>query len=170
MMSSLARISIACVFALSMSGCAMNAADDEETVGTTQQAATASYPIYGRATYDANLGQTMVDIATTQIPPIDVEPDHDPHILSDRFLNVRVRLVDSTGRARIATVLGGAQIGPGGGCIHFSVPGAVTGDTLFVDSIVRVGSSSPRPGHTGSIAVVDGDWINDPTVEMHPHD
>jgi len=171
MIKSLAKWSIAiAVASAGASGCAVPADDGGDEIASTESALRTTYPVYGRATYDANLGATMVDIATTQIPPIDVAPDHDPHISSDQFFNVRVRLVGADGTARIATALGGAQIGPGGGCIHFNVPGAVSGDTLFVDTVVRIGTAAPRAGHSGALAVVDGDWVNDPTVELHPHD
>lgn len=168
MIKSLAKFSVACVVAISMAGCAATVDEDDETIATSESALHGSftYTIFARATYDANLDKVMVDLATTDIPPIDTAPTHDPHISTDRFFNVRVREIAPDGSARIMTVLGGLQIGPGGGCIHFSVPAAV-GDTLQIDSIVRVGGLGIRAGRTAPVTVVVGDWVNDPTVNMH---
>lgn len=168
MIKSLAKFSIACVVAMSMAGCAATVEQDDETLATNESALHGhfTYEIFARATYDANLDKVMVDLATTDIPPIDTAPTHDPHIASDRFFNVRVRLIGTDGSARLITVLGGVQIGPGGGCIHFNVPAAV-GDTLQIDSIVRIGGLGIRAGRTAPVTVTVGDWVNDPTVNMH---
>ncbi len=168
MINTLAKFSIACVVAISVAGCAVSA-DDGENIATNESALSKNltYPIFARATYDAQLDKVMVDLATTEIPPIDVSPDHDPHIATDRFFNVRVRLVGADGTARLISALGGVQIGPGGGCIHFSVPANV-GDTLDIDGVVRIGALGIRAARTSPITVVVGDWVNDQTVALHP--
>jgi len=169
MIKSLTKFSIACAFAVSMAGatgCAMPADDGAgEELGQTESALHSTYTLYGRATYDANIGAVMVDLATTPIPEIGDAPWTNPHT-ADRFLNVRVWLVNGESR-RLISVLGGTSIGPGGGCIHFNVP-ATTGETLQIDSVVRLTSyGTPRAGRTAPITVQVGDWVNDPTVVLH---
>lgn len=168
MIKALARFSIACGIAITMAGCAVSSETDEEIAQNASELKI-TYQVFGRATYDAQLNEVMVDLATTEIPPIDIEPSHDPHISTDQFFNVRVRRIGTDGTARIISVVGGTSIGPGGGCIHFSVPAAI-GDTLAIDGVVRIGGLSPRAAQTGLITVVSGDWVNDQTVALHPHD
>lgn len=174
MMWSLTKLAVVGVLAASSVGCAMTAEEPgEELVGQSQQALSLSsspknaITLWARATFDPVLGQTMMDVATSQVPPIDVVPDHDPHT-ADQFLLVQV-FRDRDGKREVLEVLGAKKIGPGGGCIHFSVPANV-GDRLQVGGVVRLASSlSSTAGVATPIEVVVGDWINDPTVLMGSH-
>ncbi|MBI2395751.1 MAG: hypothetical protein HYV09_39665 [Deltaproteobacteria bacterium] len=173
-----ATCTLACVLAVSSVGCAM--APDEgpeqsnrELVGRSEQALSLSsspknaVPLWARATFDPVLGRTMVDVATSEVPPIDVVPDHDPHT-ADQFLLVQV-FRDRDGKREVLEVLGAKKIGPGGGCIHFSVP-ALVGDRLQIGGVVRLANSMPpTAGVATPIEVVVGDWLNDPTVLLGSH-
>lgn len=164
---------VVCLVAGSM-GCAMNAADegDPANVGQSQEALSLASspklaaPLWVRATWDPNLEATMVDVSTSSVPPIDVVPTHDPHN-GDKFLMVQAFTFRDGRRVNLAT-LSSVQIGPGGGCIHFSVPASI-GETVYVGGVVRFQTDlAVRAGVAAPAPVVVGDWVNDPTVLLDP--
>lgn len=169
LLSKLGTFAIACLL-VSATGCTMSAGAEEPAVGQSEQALSVNTPgqtqLWVRATWDAQLQTTMVDVSTSEVPPIDVTPTHDPHN-GDQFLSVQAFTFRDGKRVNLAN-LGAKQIGPGGGCIHFSVPAGV-GEQIYVGSIVRLemdmkagaGVAAPAP-------VVVGDWVNDPTVALDP--
>jgi len=173
MLQSLTRFAFACLL-VSSTGCAMNASEENDPapVGQTQEALSlksspkGAMQLWARATWDAQLQTTMVDVSTTEVPPIDVVPSHDPHN-GDTFLSVQAFTFRDGHRVNLAT-LSGVQIGPGGGCIHFSVPAGV-GETVYVGGIVRLTTDlAPGAGVAAPAPVVVGDWVNDPTVLLDP--
>lgn len=173
MLQMLTKLGFVCLLA-GATGCAMNAGEESEPapLGQSQEAISlASKPkgstqLWVRATYDAQLGQTMVDVATSSVPPIEVAPDHDPHN-GDMFLSVQAFTFREGRRVNLAT-LSGRAVGPGGGCIHFSVPAAV-GEQIYVGGLVRLETEvTPRAGMAAPVSVVVGDWVNDPTVALDP--
>jgi hypothetical protein len=173
--------SIALAFALVVagSGCAVGSIDegqrDEDVVSQTSAMISAgttpaaSKTLYTRATYDAVLGKTMLDIATSPIPAIGATPDHDPHASpydQDDFLVVFVN-IQRAGKNNILSVFGAHAIGPGGGCIHFSVAAGV-GDHVTVTSVVKFAGGPAQVAKGGDIIVLPGDWHDDPTVALDP--
>lgn len=183
MMKSLA---LACALVMAGSGCAVGAIDGEQQeaerdlVAESQAAlsgsSSSSVPkgatqLYARATFDVNLGVTMVDVATSPIPTLGNVPSLDPHAPprnQDKFLVLMV-YVDRAGRRDLLRVLGRAQIGPGGGCIHFNIV-AAEGDRLFIGGVVRLNGDKPTVGIVPApITVGRGDWQNDPIVQIDPN-
>jgi hypothetical protein len=178
MIRTLAKFSIACVIAISMAGCAVearetNSPESEEDLIAQSHAALsgASTPVgavqlYARATHDSNLG-TMVDVATTPLAPIGTPPSVDPHN-GDQFVTIMV-YVDAPGKKRdVLRVIGRSQIGPGGGCIHFNIV-ATPGTVLYIGGVVKLdGQPAASIGIAAPVTVSNGDWDNDPTVSLHP--
>lgn len=182
MTHSLANLTLACALVLlplSATGCAVDATDpaeqSEADLVTESQSALSGAskpkgvtPLYARATFDRNLGVTMVDVATSQIPAIQTPPDHDPHATpydDDRFVTVMV-YIDRAGRRDVLRVLGKKQIGPGGGCIHFNIVAGV-GDRLFIGGVVKLGGGNASVALAAPVTVVAGDWQTDQTVQKH---
>lgn len=168
------RGSLALMCVVGSVGCAANAEPEssEPEVGKTQEALSLSstpkllIPLWTRATYDAQLGTTMVDVSTSQVPAIDLPPDHDPHN-GDMFQMVQAFTFRDGRRVNLAT-LSGVQVGPGGGCIHFSI-NANLGEKIYVGAVVRLQSQSfPSAGIAAPALVVVGDWLHDPTVLLDP--
>ncbi len=155
------------VFLVGTSSCAAATEDpDDALVGTAQAALSSSsspkgqHLLYARATYDAARGVTMVDVATTALQQQPTDPD--PHN-DDEFIVAMVYVDRSTGRDVLRVLAredftGANQIGPGGGCIHFSVPANV-GDRLAIGGVVRVaGDSRARVAVAPVTTVVGGVW------------
>ena len=181
MIKSFAKLSLA--FAtFASSGCAVGAIDREaeaepDLFAESQAALSgASTPkgaqtLWARATFDPNLGTTMVDLATSPIPNLGNVPTPDPHLAphdQDRFVTVMV-YADRAGRRDVIRVLGKHQIGPGGGCIHFNIVAGV-GDRLFIGGVVKLGGGSATVALApGPVIVGRGDWQNDPTVQSDPN-
>lgn len=164
--------SLVAVLMIGGPGCAMDAQEDASGVARTEQALSlasdpkGAAPLFVRATWDPQLETTMVDVSTSWVPPIDVIPTHDPHN-GDQFLSAQAFTFRGGKRVNLAT-LGAKQIGPGGGCIHFSVPANV-GELVYVGAIVSFEGDAKAGAAVGSpVPVVVGDWVNDPTVALDP--
>lgn len=155
------------VLLVGTSSCASAAEDpDDALVGTAQAALSASstprglHALQARATFDAARGVTMVDVATTALQQRPTDPD--PHN-DDEFIVAMVYVDRPTGRDVLRVLAredftGTNQIGPGGGCIHFSVPANV-GDRLAIGGVVRVaGDSRVRVAVAPVTTVVGGVW------------
>ena len=176
MFKTVSCVFVACALAIASAGCAAEVPDSEEAepdlVSDSHAALSgASTPkgaaqLYARATFDPNLGVTMVDVATTSLPNIGTVPTTDPHN-SDEFTVVMV-YVERDGRRDVLRVLGKNQIGPGGGCIHFNIVAGV-GDRLFIGGVVRInGKKGATVGVAEPVTVTNGNWQDDPTVNQHP--
>lgn len=160
----------AIIIAFALSGCAVQGhdGDDDELVAATHAAlSTASTPkgtwmLFANATHDSHTHQTMIDLDTR-------DPQaggSDPHINGDRFVSVMVYRLRDDGRRDVLTVLGGQHIGPGGGCIHFSVP-AATGDRLLIGGVVRLfDQQGARVAVAPELTVVSGEWSDDHVHEL----
>lgn len=166
-MTSMLRCALAAV-SIVVTACASPAAEPDESLTGTAHAALSSasatksaYTLHARATYDAALGVTMIDVATT---PLQQRPsDPDPHN-SDEFIVAIVYLDPPAGPRRVLRVLtradfaGSDQIGPGGGCIHFRLPAAV-GDRLAIGGVVQLeGDPRARVAAAPLTTVVGGVW------------
>jgi hypothetical protein len=174
----LLRLSVVAALAIGTAGCAVESSappspeSEEDLVAQSHAALSgASIPkgvvtLYARATRDSNMG-TMVDVATTPLVPIGTPPTNNPHN-GDEFVTVMV-YADRPGKGRdVLRVLGRHQIGPGGGCIHFNIV-APPGTTLYIGGVVKLGGLNPaRIGLAAPVVVQNGDWDNDPTVNLHP--
>jgi hypothetical protein len=172
MVKTLSRVALVLALASSVSalGCAATGASDDEGTDEAVQTAHAALstkskiavvPLDVRATYDAALGTTMVDLTTGRIPNAPTDPD--PHN-GDQFLAVLVYVDRTDGRRDLLTVVtrqeftGPNQIGPGGGCIHFRIP-ALAGDRIAIGAVVRLETETRvRIGAAPVVTVAPGTW------------
>jgi hypothetical protein len=171
-------------FLVSSAGCAAAPEQDDERdlVAEAQSALLGKkdieifHPLEVRATFDPQLGRTMVDLTSNAFPQQPGDPD--PHD-GDDFLAVLVYVDRSNGVRDLLTVLtrqdyyGRNQIGPGGGCIHFSVPAAV-GDRLAIGAVVKLeGENRARIAAAPATTVEQGAWgvanIYGPAHQHHQH-